>query len=390
MWCRLLAHLGSVSVLTRADNRGAIEEQLPGLPEHDRLRFVYYQLPLAEGRWAADGRGKRAYYLLWQRGALREARRLQTDIGFDLVWHLTWSNAWVGSVLALLDRPFVWGPLGGGIAPPLGLVPSLGAKGAVYEGARAVVRLAGRYANPLARASWRKAALILVSNDDTERWLPKRHRAKVTVMPQYGLTDRRGVTTRSGGQNRSSSIPLATQKGIRTALFIGRLLAFKGGSLVLRAVAASPEWQLVICGSGPDQARLQRLAKRLGIQNRVFFAGWVPRSQIASLMAESDALLFPSLHDESPATVLEARENGLPVICLDRGGAAVLAGEGALVVPAAGGSRAVIRRLIAALEQIDLYPVSSAADLDAMSLAARAQVLRPRLERLLANGPRNG
>jgi glycosyltransferase involved in cell wall biosynthesis len=36
---------------------------------------------------------------------------------------------------------------------------------------------------------------------------------------------------------------------------------------------------------------------------------------------EADLLLFPSLHDEGPMVVAEALTVGLPVVCLDRGGA---------------------------------------------------------------------
>jgi glycosyltransferase involved in cell wall biosynthesis len=37
-----------------------------------------------------------------------------------------------------------------------------------------------------------------------------------------------------------------------------------------------------------------------------------------------DALLFPSLHDSSGNVVLEALSSGLPVVCLDVGGPALL------------------------------------------------------------------
>lgn len=379
MWCRLLARLGSVTVLTRTDNRDAIERALPSVPERDRLAFVYYQVPVAEGRWQADRQGKRAYYLLWQRGALRMARRLQDELGFDLVWHLTWSNAWVGSVLALMNRPFVWGPLGGGIAPPIRLTATLGLRGLAYEAARSLVRAWGRYANPLARVSWQRAGLILVSNQEMQRWLPERHRSKVTVIPQYGLVDDdRRVAPAQHGSNGGASPDL------RTALFVGRLLAFKGGSLALQAVAHSPEWRLVICGTGPDEARLRRLVERLGINDRVRFAGWLARDEVLSLMYDADVLLFPSLHDESPATVLEARLTGLPVICLDRGGAAVLAGEAASVVSAAGTSGDVVRRIAAALQHVDRDRNSSDAGLAQFSIDSRAAALRPLLQQLIA------
>jgi glycosyltransferase involved in cell wall biosynthesis len=379
MWCRLLARLGRITVLTREDNRDAIEAELPTTPERDRLSFLYHQLSIARDRWDADGRGKRAYYLLWQRSALRLARRMHQNRHFDLSWHLTWSNAWVGSVLSLMDIPFVWGPLGGGIAPPLGLTPSLGVKGASYEAARALVRAAGRHANPLARSSWRHAGLILVSNREMQRWLPKPHRAKVTVMPQYGLVD---IDHATGDLAMKS--PAEASAGPRTALFVGRLLAFKGGSLALRALAGSPGWRLVICGTGPDEARLRRLVDDLRLEDRVRFAGWLERSEIASLMRDADVLLFPSLHDESPATVLEARLCGLDVICLDRGGAPVLAGQDAIVVASAGGTAAVVRRLTAALSEVGARARVPTADLTAFSLDARAATLAPQLRRLMA------
>jgi len=379
MWCRLLARLGRVTVLTREDNRDAIEAELPTTPECDQLTFAYYQLLLARDRWDADGRGKRAYYLLWQRGALRLARRLHHDRPFDLAWHLTWSNAWVGSVLSLMDIPFVWGPLGGGIAPPLGLTASLGVKGASYEGARALVRAAGRHANPLARSSWRHAGLILVSNREMQRWLPKPHRAKVVVMPQYGLVD-------TDQERKGLAIASPAERSVRprTALFVGRLLAFKGGSLAIRAVAGAPGWHLVICGTGPDDARLRRLVDHLHLEGRVRFAGWLARSEVASLMRDADVLLFPSLHDESPATVLEARLCGLGVICLDRGGAPVLAGQDATVVSSAGGAVAVVGRLTTALSEVGPRATVRAADLAEFSLDARVATLAPQLRRLMA------
>jgi glycosyltransferase involved in cell wall biosynthesis len=164
---------------------------------------------------------------------------------------------------------------------------------------------------------------------------------------------------------------------------VGRLLAFKGGALALRAVAAAPEWRLVVCGDGPDEVRLRRLSRHLGLDDRVRFEGWLSRSDVLARMAEADALLFPSLHDESPATVLEARLSGLDVVCLDWGGAETLAGDRAVVVPASGGTAAVVRRLAAALDGLPRPGPTVDQGLEAFSLDARAAVLAAPLRRLL-------
>ena len=141
----------------------------------------------------------------------------------------------------------------------------------VYEIARAAASSAGRYLNPLARIAWRRAALILAQNEDTVRSLPARYRGKVRVFPNVAvdiIPERRVLT------------------GRRVALFAGRLLHWKGGSLAIRAIKELPYRSLVICGTGPDEYRLRRLARKFGVQDRVTFQGWIPRNELLDLDAE--------------------------------------------------------------------------------------------------------
>ena len=80
-------------VLTRERNRPAIEEEL-AVRHHPRLRFAYVELPPWGLRLKKGERGIRyfAYYTLWQYAALRAARDLHDEIGFDLVHHVTFGN----------------------------------------------------------------------------------------------------------------------------------------------------------------------------------------------------------------------------------------------------------------------------------------------------------
>ena len=102
MWARMLARFGDTWVLTRSNNRERIEDGLTAIPERDALHFVYVDLPPWARFWKRGLRGLRPYYLLWGFAALREARRLQRTERFDLVWHLTLANAWLGSSAPLL------------------------------------------------------------------------------------------------------------------------------------------------------------------------------------------------------------------------------------------------------------------------------------------------
>src|SRR6202042_3233307 len=65
--------------------------------------------------------------------------------------------------------------------------------------------------------------------------------------------------------------------GERLALFIGRLIPWKGLLLAVESLRHAPGWRLVVLGEGPDRARAEVLAARLGVADRLEFRGLVPR-----------------------------------------------------------------------------------------------------------------
>ncbi len=316
----MLAQLGETWVITRTNNRAAIERELETTGHLPNVHFVYVDLPPNLRRWKRGQRGVRLYYVLWLQAALFEARRLARDQPFDLAWHLTLANGWIGSTACLLGVPFVYGPVGGGVGTPWRLAGTLGAKGVRYELLRAAARTSGRYLNPLARASWRRASLILVQNEETRRWLPRRHRIKAQVFPNVVL----------------ERLPVEPRRDVqRVMLFAGRLLAWKGVSLAIDALEALPGWRLIVCGEGPDRARLRRRAADRGVEDRVEFRGWVDHREVLRTMREdASVFVFPSLHDDAGFVVVEAMASGLPVVSLLAGGPAILADHTFGVMPA--------------------------------------------------------
>jgi glycosyltransferase involved in cell wall biosynthesis len=78
--------------------------------------------------------------------------------------------------------------------------------------------------------------------------------------------------------------------------------------------------QYWIVGDGPERSRLERLAKHLGVTDRVRFFGQLPRTAALELLGQCHALIHPSLHDSGGWACIEAMAAGRPVICLDLGG----------------------------------------------------------------------
>jgi glycosyltransferase involved in cell wall biosynthesis len=314
-WSLAAAAENDVWVLTRERNRAAIEAE-PAAQMHPRLHFVYVELPPWGLRLKKGERGIRyfTYYTLWQYAALRAARRLHEEVGFDLVHHVTFGNVWLPALAGFLDLPFLLGPVGGGPRVPPRLYPELGASGAAREAARAGLQAASR-ANPLTRATWRRASTIIVQNQETRNALPRRYRSRAVIRPHTTIAGMPAAGAAPGGSGHRHS-----------ALLAGRLVPWKGGSLALRAIARTPDWSLTVIGSGPDLARLQALTSQLGLDERVSFIPWLEQEGLWRAMAEADALLLPSLRDDAPFVVGEAQAMGLPVVAFDQGGPREFAG----------------------------------------------------------------
>lgn len=311
-----LAARHDVWVVTRANNREAIEQALARRPVPG-LTVVYHDLPAWARWWKRGQRGVQLYYYLWQLTLAPLARRLHTRIGFDVVQHATLGKYWAPSGLAGLAVPFVWGPVGGGESAPASFLKSYGLRGHLYERLRDAARWLGER-DPLVRRTARRCHTALVATPETAaRVRALGARAVVFLWGQTGLTDAE-IAPPQATAAAPAEAPLRL-------ISIGRLLHWKGYHLSLEAFAraALPGATYALLGEGPEQARLETLARRLGLAGRVHFLGSRPRAEVLERLARADVFVHPSLHDFSPTVVLEAMGQGKPVVALDLGGPGV-------------------------------------------------------------------
>ena len=99
-------------------------------------------------------------------------------------------------------------------------------------------------------------------------------------------------------------------------LGMGRLVPNKNFSLVLEAYAAASEAPpLVLLGQGPEEDALRAQAARLGIEDRIQFAGFIENPY--PIMARARALVTASRAEGFPNTIIEAITLGCPVIATD-------------------------------------------------------------------------
>lgn len=103
----------------------------------------------------------------------------------------------------------------------------------------------------------------------------------------------------------------------RRFVAVGRLAPQKNVAMMLRAFrrGADAADRLTLIGDGPERAKLEMLAARLGLSDRVEFRGYVPDPP--GIMHEFDTLLLSSNYEGVPAVVLEALAAKLTIIATD-------------------------------------------------------------------------
>lgn len=102
-------------------------------------------------------------------------------------------------------------------------------------------------------------------------------------------------------------------------LSVGRLSDQKGQDLLLEALALArpflPPVELTLVGSGPEEARLRRLAEELGLTDLVTFAGYV--SDPSAHFRSADCFVLASRWEGFGVVLVEALQFGLPLLSVD-------------------------------------------------------------------------
>ncbi len=114
-------------------------------------------------------------------------------------------------------------------------------------------------------------------------------------------------------------------------LFAGSGFARKGLDTALRALARAErgDCQMWIVG-GDRPAAWQRLAKSLGVAERVRFLGF--RADMPELYAAADALVLPTRYDACANVCFEAAAAGIPIVTTASNGAAEVLEGGAVII----------------------------------------------------------
>lgn len=251
------------------------------------------------------------FYKKWQKQAYNLACQLDKKENFDLIHQLNMVGYREPGYLWKINKPFVWGPIGGLENSPWRFLPSLGFKGFLFYGGRNLINFWQR--NFLSRpklAVNRKNSAVIAATPDNKFLIKKLWGKFSTIISEVGQES-----------NNFTNINIREESEALKIIWSGQHTAGKNLQLLLKALKeVNFNFQLHVLGKGEMTSKWKILSKQLGIQKQIIWHGWVEKSKAFEVLSNGHVFCITSIKDLTSTVTLEALSYGLPIICLDHCG----------------------------------------------------------------------
>jgi glycosyltransferase involved in cell wall biosynthesis len=184
----------------------------------------------------------------------------------------------------------------------------------------AVLGRAGKAGFPLRWVSYAAKRREIEANKKFHRLIVATDYMKRELLQNGFALDQIEVHAPVPRPSRSLDSPSFSSRNL--IVYSGQIIRGKGVDVLLESLArVTSRFECVILGDGSQRAECERISKRLGLDDRVHFEGFVPQSQISDFYRDASLAVMSSLWAEPfGAAGLEAMRSGLPVVAFDAGG----------------------------------------------------------------------
>jgi glycosyltransferase involved in cell wall biosynthesis len=157
--------------------------------------------------------------------------------------------------------------------------------------------------------------------------------------------------------------------------FVGRLVPYKGADILLEAAVdflKSEQVKLHIIGDGPQRALLEKMTRRLGIEDSVQFYGWLSQREALDKLRRCDFMALPSIREFGGGVVVEAMAQEVTPIVADYAGPSELVDETTGIRVSFHDKESLVQGVRSAIARV----VRSPGILNKLGAAARTKVAR--------------
>ena len=127
------------------------------------------------------------FYKKWQKKALTLAKELDKKEHFDVVHQLNMVGYREPGYLWKMDKPFVWGPIGGLENTPWCMIPTMGLKGIVYYTCYNVINTWQMYTNCRIKKAMKKADALISATSKIQEQIHKLYSKDSIIIPEVGF-----------------------------------------------------------------------------------------------------------------------------------------------------------------------------------------------------------
>lgn len=316
-WIKELDKYHEITALTSHVYKNDIEDYCKKNPKViNNTRFVYVDVPHTS--WHVGYRLERLYYMLWQKEAVKIAKKLAKQEHYDLVHHITYVTCVLPTYMHQVGLPFLLGPVSGGENTPSVINYPMSKKEKLIELIRTSSQVFFKV-TPNFHKTMSRADMILATTEETKVMIPQKYQNKVRVFQSIGLTE-----------EIFDPKPITKPERVPKFLVAGRMLYWKGFEMAISAFIKALEndvnAELTVLGDTENnpayEAHRDFLKKLCGehLNKQIHFVSKVEHSQMKSFYDGFDVLINCSLRDSGCFVVMEAMSRSLPLICVNTGG----------------------------------------------------------------------
>lgn len=115
-------------------------------------------------------------------------------------------------------------------------------------------------------------------------------------------------------------VPRQEARRKKVFVSVGRLVPWKGFSMLIRLMKEFPEYTLRIVGGGPLWGSLEKEIKDMELEDRIKLFGPIDKKYFEDVLGEATLFLLNTAYEGFSHQLLEIMAHGIPVITTDAGG----------------------------------------------------------------------
>ena len=345
-WISNIAKICEVFVITESEyenvnSRLAENCEQYGITKEQCDRMHFYFVPAGETeeesakiRSMCWNQGTWSFYLKyakWQEKALAIARNIIDELEksgskIDIMHQLNMAGFREPGMLYKINDerirqgrkriPLIWGPMTGYGSIPFPFMLSGGLKFTAFYSLKNTLNILQLIMQPRVRKMVKYSDKLIAATPEMKNGIDKFYNVDIEHINETGCVIKNDET---------SFVKTFSKEGFKV-LWVGRFMYTKQLEIALKVMGQltdlkNLEFHIVGKGFTEEETQAMRAkAVEYGAEKICHWHGQIPNSEVHKLMRESDIFFFTSIFEATSTVILEAIQNGLPIVCFDRCG----------------------------------------------------------------------